>query len=233
MDRRSFLEATAFGAGGYFLSGYRPRTQHLIFIVNGAARKKDYYENESLARNIRRLAGEGFVLEEEHCDRIVSHDAAFAELLSMLNSTYRTCSSLHRIPEIMEAHKPRVLVYRETANDVGHESYEKYLQVVKATDLGVGKIYDWVRNHPYFGNNTAIVIRPEFGRDDEVNHDGQLHHSEGFYYTHRVASIFWGPDFRKGIDRTVINRYDLGLSVAGGAGGGGSITSSAFTLNRS
>ena len=76
-------------------------------------------------------------------------------------------------------------------------------------------IFDWIRNHPYFGRKTAIVIRPEFGRDDEVNSSGQLHHSDGFYYTHRVASIFWGPDFNRGVDRTtVINRLDMAPTIA-------------------
>ena len=70
--------------------------------------------------------------------------------------------------------------------------------------------------HSYFSSNTAIVLRPEFGRDDEVNRSGQLHHSEGFYYTHRVASIFWGPDFNKGVDRTtVISRSDMAPTIAG------------------
>ena len=39
---------------------------------------------------------------------------------------------------------------------------------------------------------------------------GELHHSEGFYYTHRVASIYWGPDFNVGVDGdTVVNACDL------------------------
>src|SRR5262249_20809108 len=62
----------------------------------------------------------------------------------------------------------------------------------------------------YFGKTTAVVIRPEFGRDDEVNQYGELHHSEGYYYTHRVASIYWGPDFNRGVDRsTIVNRQDI------------------------
>src|SRR2546422_10885397 len=58
-------------------------TEHLIFIVNGGgARKKDYYENDSLCPNIRKIASEGFVFEEDHCERIASHNAAFRELLT-------------------------------------------------------------------------------------------------------------------------------------------------------
>jgi arylsulfatase A-like enzyme len=59
------------------------------------------------------------------------------------------------------------------------------------------------------------VIRPEFGRDDEVNEHGQLHHSYGFYSTHRVASIFWGPDFNQGVNRTtVVSAVDLTPTLA-------------------
>ena len=231
MNRRSFLGQTAFGAAGFFLSSQRPRTRHLIFIVNGAARKKDYYEDEFLSPNIRRLADEGFVFEEDHCERIASHDLAFAELLSgresipdnrpypnifdYLNCKKWICPSLGLVPEIMDAHKPPILVCRETAHDAGHDSYEKYLRAVKATDAGVGRLFDWIKAHPDFSQNTAIVIRPEFGRDDEVNGQGQLHHSEGFYYTHRVASIFWGPDFKQGVDRkTIIRRLDMTPTLA-------------------
>jgi hypothetical protein len=43
-----------------------------------------------------------------------------------------------------------------------------------------------------------------------VNEHDQLHHSYGFYGTHRVASIFWGPDFNRGIDQTtVISSLDM------------------------
>ena len=218
MNRRSFLGQTAFGTAGFFLSSQQPRTKHLIFIVNGAARKKDYYENELLSPNIRRVADEGFVFED-HCERISSHDLAFAELLSgresthgdggypnifaYLNCKYSICPSLELVPGIMHAYRPPILVCRETAHDSGHDSYEKYLRVVKATDAAVGTLFNWIKAHPDFSQNTAIVIRPEFGRDDEVNGEGQLHHSEGFYYTHRVASIFWGPDFNKGAAQAV------------------------------
>ena len=74
---------------------------------------------------------------------------------------------------------------------------------------------DWVKNHPCFSRHTAIVIRPEFGRDDEVNAHGDLHHSQGFYYTHRVASIFWGPGFNRGVDKkTVISCLDMAPTLA-------------------
>jgi len=203
----------------------------LIFIVNGGgARKKDYYEDATLSPNIRRLAREGFVFEEDHCERVASHDAAFTELIqgrefNKHEPAYPTildyigkgymAQSLHAIPQIMQRYRPRILVCREMTHDIGHYGYEQYCRSVKATDDSIGKIFDWVKSQPLFSGNTAILIRPEFGRDDEVDRHGGLHHSYAFYYTHRVASIFWGPDFNNGVDRkTVIDQLDMAPTLA-------------------
>jgi hypothetical protein len=186
-------------------------SKHLIFIVNGnGVRKMDYYEDASLSPNTRTIAEEGFVFTEDHCDSVASHCDSLAELLHDLpDYRYLNLSFSHMVPTLMQELKPRILVLHETGHDVGHDSYEEYVKAVKATDERVGQIFNWVRRHPYFNSNTAIVLRPEFGRDDEINH-GELHHSEGFYCAHRVASIFWGPDFNQGTDqKTVINRLDM------------------------
>ena len=217
MNRRSFLKGTATGmVGGLF--SFQPsdlQTRHVILVVNGGSRKKDYYENPS-APNIGRLAAEGFVFEEDHCDTVTFHRSCFAELIQGLpGCAFRNDGS--RVQDIMAESRPGILVYRDLRHDSGHAAggYEKYLAAVKENDESIGRIADWVRNDPYFGRHTAIVIRPEFGRDDVVNVFGELHHSPGFYYTHRVASIFWGPDFNKGVDRkTVINRRDMAPTLA-------------------
>jgi membrane-anchored protein YejM (alkaline phosphatase superfamily) len=115
----------------------------------------------------------------------------------------------------MRQKRPQTLICRQTTHDVAHENYENYLTEVRSTDDAIGKVFDWVKSDAYFSQNTAIVIRPEFGRDDEVNADGHLHHSYGFYYAHRVASIFWGPDFNRGVDReTVITSLDMAPTIA-------------------
>src|SRR5436309_12499130 len=74
----------------------------------------------------------------------------------------------------MLTYETRIIVCRGTEHDVGQRSYEEYLRVIRAIDLEMGKVFDWVKNHAYFSRNTAIVIRPEFGRDDEINRSGQL-----------------------------------------------------------
>jgi hypothetical protein len=226
MNRRSFL-AGVCGSSFLGLPTFEGRqTRHLIFINNGGGvRKRDYYEDVTLAPNIGRLVRESFVFEEDHCERVASHDAAFEELLrgqpvgsanearptilDYIGNSFR-CNSILGIPQILEKHQPRLIVCRNFSHDVGHEDYERYRQSVVVADRSIGNVFDWVKAHPDFSNNTAIVIRPEFGRDDVVNDNGQLHHSYGFYETHRVATIFWGPDFNRGVDRkTVISSLDL------------------------
>src|SRR5262245_48320225 len=226
MNRRHFLKQTSFAAAGLLLPTFRFKTEHLIFIVSCGARKRDYYEDEYLSQNIRRLAREAFVFEEDHSERVASHGVAFMELLqgrefrAADNARYPSIldyignsiqvDSINKIPRAMQDHQPRIIVCREASHETGHNSYEEYLQAVKTTDQSIGSLLNWVNTHPQFSRNTSIVIRPEFGRDDEVNEHGQLHHSYGFYYTHRVASIFWGPDFNRGIDHTtVISSLDM------------------------
>ncbi|HMF02523.1 MAG TPA: hypothetical protein VKK06_21720 [Terriglobia bacterium] len=226
MNRRDFLKQTNFAVAGLLLPRLQFRTKHLIFIVSCGARKRDYYENQYLSPNIHRLAREAFVFEQDHCERVASHDVAFIELLQGRefhpadNTRYPTIldyignaiqvDSIRKIPRALQDHEPRIVVCREASHEVGHNSYEEYLRVVKTTDESIGAVLNWVKADPRFSHSTSIVIRPEFGRDDEVNEHGQLHHSYGFYYTHRVASIFWGPDFDTGIDRTtVIHSLDM------------------------
>src|SRR5687768_2696402 len=133
IDRRLFM-GSALGALYERPGGHRPplQTKHLIFIVNGGgARKKDYYEDVSLASNVRRIAREGFVFEEDHCDTVSSHDAAFAELVRGID--YRYVESLRFIPGVMQKEKPRILVCRELTHDVGHDGYEQYLRTIRMT----------------------------------------------------------------------------------------------------
>jgi hypothetical protein len=122
------------------------------------------------------------------------------------------------IPEVMKAFKPRILIYHQVGHDVAHGAggyprlqtgYSEYEKVCRTTDKQLGRIFDFVKNDPYFSKTTTIVIRPEFGRDDEITRYGELHHSTGYYQAHRSAEIWWGPDIKVGADKTLKNRMDL------------------------
>jgi hypothetical protein len=126
------------------------------------------------------------------------------------------------IPDVMQAFKPRLLIYQQVGHDTGHGAggylrqqtgYFEYEKVCKTTDEQLGRIIDFVKNDPYFSKNTAIVIRPEFGRDDEVNMAGAVNHSEGYYQCHRSAEIWWGPDFKVGVSNKLVNRLDMVPSI--------------------
>ena len=126
------------------------------------------------------------------------------------------------IPHVMKAFKPRMLIFHQVGHDTGHGNggywreqtgYLEYEQVCRTTDEQVGRIFDFVRNDPYFSANTAIVVRPEFGRDDEVNRYGEISHSDGYDQTCRSAEIWYGPDFRAGVSDRLTNRLDVVPSI--------------------
>jgi hypothetical protein len=123
------------------------------------------------------------------------------------------------IPQILQTFKPRMIIFQQVSHDTGHGAggylryetgHDEYRSTAISTDEAVGQLIDFVKNDPYFSKNTAIVVRPEFGRDDEVNAYGEIHHSKGYYYAQRPASIYYGPDFNTGFDgKTVISRLDM------------------------
>jgi hypothetical protein len=200
-------------AAGFLVpDSFDAQIKHVILILPGGARKKDYYENASLAPSIGELAADGFVFEEDHCETVTSHRACVGELVRGLLDRFFV-SDESRMSAVLREFSPSVLVLRQMAQDKGHEDYENYLDAIRGMDRSVRKIADFVRHDPLFKEKTAIVIRPEFGRDDIVNQFGQLHHSPGFYCTHRVASIFWGPGIKRGVERKIVDRRNFGLRV--------------------
>jgi hypothetical protein len=132
--------------------------------------------------------------------------------------------ALALVPHVLQEFKPRIITVQMVAHDTGHGAggylrdetgYLDYSDVARSTDEMFGQIYDFVRNDPYFSTNTAIVIRPETGRDDEVNLYGEIHHSDGYYYAHRPASVWFGPDFKEGVRiKDVVNRMDMAPTLA-------------------
>jgi hypothetical protein len=109
--------------------------------------------------------------------------------------------------------------------DHGYWSYdtdfEEYLKHVQAIDELVGRLYDAVIADPYLGPTTAIVVRPDCGRDDHVNLHGQLHHSPGQRHAHVSWTTAVGPDFARGLVVTdPVNRRDLAPTLVHALSGG-------------
>ncbi len=96
----------------------------------------------------------------------------------------------------------QMLALDDAHGDVGFWDYdtdfEQYRRHIGATDELIGNLHDFIRSDPALCDTTSILLRPECGRDDEVNALGQLHHSQGNYYAHNVWTLGVGPDFRRG-----------------------------------
>jgi hypothetical protein len=132
---------------------------------------------------------------------------------------YGDAQCLEVAKSILKEFKPRLLTIQILALDDAHADagfwdydtdFEQYLQHVATTDELIGNLWDFVQQDPYLKDTTALLLRPECGRDDEVNVYGQLHHSQGNYYAHHVWTLAAGPDIKKGLVRTEkVNRRDF------------------------
>ncbi len=120
---------------------------------------------------------------------------------------------------LLSEFRPRLITIQMLALDDAHADagfwdydtdYEQYRRHIAATDELVGNLWDHIRSDPTLASSTSILLRPECGRDDEVNVYGQLHHSQGNYYAHNVWTLGVGPDFRSGaVFPELVMRRDL------------------------
>jgi hypothetical protein len=122
------------------------------------------------------------------------------------------------VPQILKAFKPKILTVQVLALDDAHADfgnwdhtdYGEYVKHLKATDELIGKMWAEVQADPYLRDTTALILRPECGRDDEVNVYGQLGHSPGNYSAHYVWCMAIGPDFKKNhVVTDKVQRRDL------------------------
>ena len=119
-------------------------------------------------------------------------------------------TSLHLAGQVLKAFKPRVLTIQVLAMDDAHADYERQIKHIRTTDELIGKLWADIQADDYFRENTSLILRPECGRDGEVNIYGQLGHSLGNYHTHYVWMMALGPDFKKGhVVKERVQRRDL------------------------
>ena len=120
---------------------------------------------------------------------------------------YGDAQVLTLVPQILKEFKPKSITAQILALDDAHADfgfwdyntdYWEYIKHIKTTDELIGNLWRQIQSDSYLRDTTALVIRPECGRDDEVNIYGQLGHSPGNYYAHYVWFMALGPDFKKG-----------------------------------
>lgn len=89
--------------------------------------------------------------------------------------------------------------------DIAHRSFNGYAEVVRQNDAALGDLWRAVQADPELAESTTFLVLPEFGRDADLNSRRGLDHGDGSDDLNYVATVGWGPDFKRGavIDREV------------------------------
>jgi hypothetical protein len=133
------------------------------------------------------------------------------------------CQSILMAGEILRAFKPKMITIQLLALDEAHAEhhfsdcdtgFEAYRRHLRTTDELIGRLWADIQADPYFRGTTALLIRPECGRDRTVNPYGQLGHTTGSYDAHYVWTTALGPDFKRGhVVKERVQRRDLAPTI--------------------
>lgn len=97
---------------------------------------------------------------------------------------------------MLRVFKPKVLGIALQSHDIAHGSYNGYVEVIRRNDEELGKLWDAVQADQELRDSTAIMVLPEFGRDQNLNQRNGLDHGDGSESLHKVFLIAAGPDFK-------------------------------------
>lgn len=111
---------------------------------------------------------------------------------------------------LLRAFRPRVLGITLQGHDIAHGSYNGYVEVIRRNDDELGKLWDMIQGDANLRDSTAVLVLPEFGRDQDLNLRMGLDHGDGSSDLHEVFLIGAGPDFRRGrVVRKPIRTIDV------------------------
>jgi hypothetical protein len=123
--------------------------------------------------------------------------------------------------EVLKAFRPRLITVQLLGFDEAHRSYRHYVRHISAIDEIVGAMWDEIQADAALRATTALFIRPDCGRNDEVSHGGRLDHAHGDCGAHYVWSLAAGPDFKRGATITDrVNRRDWAPTITYALSGG-------------
>jgi hypothetical protein len=123
--------------------------------------------------------------------------------------------------EILKAFRPRLITVQLLGFGEAHRSYQQYANHISAIDELVGAMWDEIQADASLRMTTALFIRPDCGRNAEVDRGGRLGHAHGDCDAHYVWSLAAGPDFKRGavvFDR--VNRRDWAPTITYALSGG-------------
>ena len=106
---------------------------------------------------------------------------------------------------ILRTFRPRLLGITLQNADMAHGSYNGYLEVIRRNDEEIGKLWDAIQEDEVLRDKTAILVLPEFGRDQDLNERNGLDHGDGSDCLRKVFLIGAGPDFQR--DKVISREY--------------------------
>lgn len=136
------------------------------------------------------------------------------------------CQSIVLAERILRDFKPKMITVQVLALDDAHPDFgsprsargatgfETYLQHLAVLDELIGGLWARIQCDPGLRGTTALLIRPDCGRNAEVDRYGQLGHSPGDDHAHNVWTSALGPDFETGrVVRERVERRDLAPTI--------------------
>lgn len=97
---------------------------------------------------------------------------------------------------LLRIFRPRLLGITLQSHDVAHGSFNSYVEVIRRNDAELGRLWDGIQADPDLRDSTAIMVLPEFGRDQNLNERNGLDHGDQSDDMREVFLIAAGPDFK-------------------------------------
>lgn len=136
--------------------------------------------------------------------------------VSGIGSGYRHDSiTLNVVLNKMITHEPNlVLVNFREPDFSGHQSdWIAYLEGIVNTDKYIDSIWKFIQNHPYYSNNTTLLVTNDHGRHNDAN-GGFSGHGDGCSGCRKLSFLALGPDIVPNQHiSTTYNQLDLNATI--------------------
>jgi len=133
------------------------------------------------------------------------------------------CMALSIALEVLKRFAPLLIVVRllgfdDAHGDHGYWSYkdpiEEYVDHISATDALIGSLWQHIQGSPYLQVTTALLIRPDCGRNSQITMAGNLDHSHADIDVRRNWRIVAAPTCSKGlIVNHPVSRLDVCATI--------------------
>ncbi|MGV3538532.1 MAG: sulfatase-like hydrolase/transferase [Rufibacter sp.] len=140
--------------------------------------------------------------------RTTSRDsaAAFAPMANCgidgFGTGYRDDTTTFRIAKkLLSQHTPRLVLLnlREPDSEAHADNWNGYIAAIRQSDRLVHELWQWLQQHPYYQNNTTLLITNDHGRHIGKRFD---EHGDGCEGCRHISLLALGPDVKKGIIAT-------------------------------